>query len=43
MPKTLSPQWREQFDFNKYDDVLEPLQVEVYAKRGRKCEECWGV
>ncbi|XP_067090732.1 multiple C2 and transmembrane domain-containing protein 2 [Osmerus mordax] len=38
-----NPQWREQFDFNNYDDVLEPLQVEVYAKRGRKCEECWGM
>uniref|UniRef100_A0A3P9NIJ8 Multiple C2 domains, transmembrane 2a n=1 Tax=Poecilia reticulata TaxID=8081 RepID=A0A3P9NIJ8_POERE len=37
-----NPQWREQFDFNKFDDVLEPLQVEVYAKRGRKGAESWG-
>ncbi|XP_007545806.1 multiple C2 and transmembrane domain-containing protein 2 isoform X1 [Poecilia formosa] len=38
-----NPQWREQFDFNKFDDVLEPLQVEVCAKRRRKGTESWGV
>ncbi|XP_027898586.1 multiple C2 and transmembrane domain-containing protein 2 isoform X1 [Xiphophorus couchianus] len=37
-----NPQWREQFDFNKFEDVLEPLQVEVCAKRGRKGTESWG-
>ncbi|KAL0968270.1 hypothetical protein UPYG_G00264580 [Umbra pygmaea] len=38
-----NPQWRERFDFNKYDDGLEPLQVEVFSKRGRKSEESWGM
>ncbi|KAJ8003242.1 hypothetical protein DPEC_G00167370 [Dallia pectoralis] len=38
-----NPQWRERFDFNKYDEGLEPLQVEVFAKRGRKSEESWGI
>uniref|UniRef100_UPI0037E9A0C6 multiple C2 and transmembrane domain-containing protein 2 isoform X2 n=1 Tax=Semicossyphus pulcher TaxID=241346 RepID=UPI0037E9A0C6 len=37
-----NPQWREQFDFNQFDDK-EPLQVEVFSKRGRKCEESWGM
>uniref|UniRef100_A0A8D0DDY5 Multiple C2 domains, transmembrane 2a n=1 Tax=Sander lucioperca TaxID=283035 RepID=A0A8D0DDY5_SANLU len=35
--------WREQFDFNQFEDNQEPLQVEVYSKRGRKCEESWGL
>ena len=38
-----NPQWREQFDFNYYEDSQEPLQVEVFCKRGRKCEESWGM
>ncbi|XP_040019532.2 multiple C2 and transmembrane domain-containing protein 2 isoform X2 [Gasterosteus aculeatus] len=38
-----NPQWREQFHFNHFGDNLEPLQVEVYSKRGRKCEESWGM
>ncbi|XP_034735215.1 multiple C2 and transmembrane domain-containing protein 2 isoform X2 [Etheostoma cragini] len=38
-----NPQWREQFDFNQFEDNQEPLQVEVYSKRGRKCEESWGL
>ncbi|XP_030621191.1 multiple C2 and transmembrane domain-containing protein 2 [Chanos chanos] len=38
-----NPQWREKFDFNRLQDGSELLQVEVYAKRGRKCEECWGM
>ncbi|KAM9375909.1 multiple C2 and transmembrane domain-containing protein 2 [Pholidichthys leucotaenia] len=38
-----NPQWREQFDFNQYEDNQEPLQVEVCSKRGRKAEESWGV
>ncbi|XP_054896598.1 multiple C2 and transmembrane domain-containing protein 2 isoform X2 [Poeciliopsis prolifica] len=37
-----NPQWREQFDFNKFEDVMEPLQVEVCAKKGRKGTESWG-
>ncbi|XP_068458844.1 multiple C2 and transmembrane domain-containing protein 2 [Clinocottus analis] len=38
-----NPQWREQFDFNQFEDNQEPLQVEVYFKRGRKGEESWGM
>ncbi|XP_031420278.1 multiple C2 and transmembrane domain-containing protein 2 isoform X2 [Clupea harengus] len=37
-----NPQWRETFDFNQLDG-LELLQVEVCSKRGRKCEEFWGL
>uniref|UniRef100_A0A8C6NSW6 Multiple C2 domains, transmembrane 2a n=1 Tax=Nothobranchius furzeri TaxID=105023 RepID=A0A8C6NSW6_NOTFU len=37
-----NPQWREQFDFNQFEDNQEPLQVEVFSKRGRKGEESWG-
>ncbi|XP_044049856.1 multiple C2 and transmembrane domain-containing protein 2 isoform X2 [Siniperca chuatsi] len=38
-----NPQWREQFDFNQFEDNQEPLQVEVYSKRGRKGEDSWGM
>ncbi|XP_045893376.1 multiple C2 and transmembrane domain-containing protein 2 [Micropterus dolomieu] len=38
-----NPQWREQFDFNHFEDNQEDLQVEVYSKRGRKAEESWGM
>uniref|UniRef100_UPI003AAE5970 multiple C2 and transmembrane domain-containing protein 2-like n=1 Tax=Centroberyx gerrardi TaxID=166262 RepID=UPI003AAE5970 len=38
-----NPQWREQFDFNQFGDNQEPLQVEVYSKRGRKSDESWGM
>ncbi|KAK1888400.1 Multiple C2 and transmembrane domain containing protein 2 [Dissostichus eleginoides] len=38
-----NPQWREQFDFNQFEDNQDPLQVEVYSKRGRKGEESWGM
>ncbi|XP_041853703.1 multiple C2 and transmembrane domain-containing protein 2 isoform X2 [Melanotaenia boesemani] len=38
-----NPQWREQFDFNQFEDNQEPLQVEVFLKRGRKGEESWGM
>ncbi|XP_029289832.1 multiple C2 and transmembrane domain-containing protein 2 [Cottoperca gobio] len=38
-----NPQWREQFDFNQFEDNQEPLQVEVFSKRGRKGEESWGM
>uniref|UniRef100_A0A3B4B5T9 C2 domain-containing protein n=1 Tax=Periophthalmus magnuspinnatus TaxID=409849 RepID=A0A3B4B5T9_9GOBI len=34
-----NPQWREQFDLNQFEDCQEPLQVEVFSKRGRKGEE----
>ncbi|XP_062403637.1 multiple C2 and transmembrane domain-containing protein 2 [Sardina pilchardus] len=37
-----NPQWREAFDFNQLDG-LDMLQVEVCCKKGRKCDECWGV
>ncbi|XP_013858988.1 multiple C2 and transmembrane domain-containing protein 2 [Austrofundulus limnaeus] len=37
-----NPQWREQFEFNQFEDIQEPLQVEVFSKRGRKAEESWG-
>uniref|UniRef100_A0A3B4B6B1 C2 domain-containing protein n=1 Tax=Periophthalmus magnuspinnatus TaxID=409849 RepID=A0A3B4B6B1_9GOBI len=36
---TPNPQWREQFDLNQFEDCQEPLQVEVFSKRGRKGEE----
>ncbi|KAJ0029182.1 hypothetical protein NQD34_004179, partial [Periophthalmus magnuspinnatus] len=38
-----NPQWREQFDLNQFEDCQEPLQVEVFSKRGRKGEESWGM
>ncbi|KAM9754451.1 multiple C2 and transmembrane domain-containing protein 2 isoform 2-T2 [Menidia menidia] len=38
-----NPQWREEFDFNQFEDIQEPLQVEVFSKRGRKSEESWGM
>uniref|UniRef100_A0AAX7T7C2 C2 domain-containing protein n=1 Tax=Astatotilapia calliptera TaxID=8154 RepID=A0AAX7T7C2_ASTCA len=38
-----NPQWREQFDFNQFEDNQEPLQVEMCSKRGRKSEESWGI
>ncbi|XP_075998450.1 multiple C2 and transmembrane domain-containing protein 2 [Genypterus blacodes] len=38
-----NPQWREQFDFNHFEENQEPLQVEVFSKRGRKGEESWGM
>lgn len=38
-----NPQWREQFDFNQFEDNQEPLQVELFSKRGRKAEESWGM
>ncbi|XP_047208581.1 multiple C2 and transmembrane domain-containing protein 2 isoform X2 [Girardinichthys multiradiatus] len=38
-----NPQWREQFDFNQFEDIQEPLQVEVFSKRGRKGTESWGM
>ncbi|XP_041966689.1 multiple C2 and transmembrane domain-containing protein 2 [Alosa sapidissima] len=37
-----NPQWREAFDFNQLDG-LDVLQVEVCSKKGRKCDECWGL
>ncbi|XP_059420914.1 multiple C2 and transmembrane domain-containing protein 2-like [Carassius carassius] len=37
-----NPQWRQSFDFNKFQDAQENLMVEVCCKRGRKSEECWG-
>ncbi|KAI5098254.1 multiple C2 and transmembrane domain-containing protein 2, partial [Silurus meridionalis] len=38
-----NPQWRERFEFNRFDDgQTDVLLVELYCKKGRKCEECWG-
>ncbi|KAF6738170.1 Multiple C2 and transmembrane domain-containing protein 2 [Oryzias melastigma] len=37
-----NPQWREEFDFNQFEDNQE-LQVEVLSKKGRKGEESWGI
>ncbi|XP_036391429.1 multiple C2 and transmembrane domain-containing protein 2-like [Megalops cyprinoides] len=36
-------QWRERFEFNQFQDGTDLLEVEVWAKEGRKCEECLGV
>ncbi|CAL8324863.1 unnamed protein product [Gadus morhua 'NCC'] len=38
-----NPQWRERFDFNQFEDNQDPLQVEVFSKRGRKSPESWGM
>ncbi|XP_058244091.1 multiple C2 and transmembrane domain-containing protein 2 isoform X2 [Hemibagrus wyckioides] len=39
-----NPQWREKFEFNRFEDGQpDVLLVELYCKKGRKCEECWGV
>ncbi|KAK3548644.1 hypothetical protein QTP70_015932 [Hemibagrus guttatus] len=39
-----NPQWREKFEFNRLEDGQpDVLLVELYCKKGRKCEECWGV
>uniref|UniRef100_A0A3P8W7F5 Multiple C2 domains, transmembrane 2a n=1 Tax=Cynoglossus semilaevis TaxID=244447 RepID=A0A3P8W7F5_CYNSE len=38
-----NPQWREQFDFNQFEDNQEPLQIEVFSKKGRKGDESWGM
>ncbi|XP_017321945.1 multiple C2 and transmembrane domain-containing protein 2 [Ictalurus punctatus] len=39
-----NPQWREKFEFNRFEDGQpDVLLVELYCKKGRKCEECWGM
>ncbi|KAM9480936.1 multiple C2 and transmembrane domain-containing protein 2 isoform 2-T6 [Clarias gariepinus] len=39
-----NPQWRERFEFNRFEDGQpDVLLVDVCCKKGRKCEECWGV
>ncbi|XP_072551589.1 multiple C2 and transmembrane domain-containing protein 2 [Salminus brasiliensis] len=39
-----NPQWREKFDFNRFDDgQSDTLVVEVFCKKGRKREDCWGM
>ncbi|KAG7473249.1 hypothetical protein MATL_G00093700 [Megalops atlanticus] len=35
-------QWRERFEFNQFQDGTDLLEVEVWAKEGRKYEECLG-
>ncbi|XP_036399869.1 multiple C2 and transmembrane domain-containing protein 2-like [Megalops cyprinoides] len=41
--KKANPQWRERFEFNHYQDGPDILEVEVWAKEGRKYEECLGM
>ncbi|XP_062860613.1 multiple C2 and transmembrane domain-containing protein 2 [Trichomycterus rosablanca] len=39
-----NPQWREKFEFNRFEDGQPDMLVfEVLCKKGRKCEECWGM
>ncbi|KAL0977999.1 hypothetical protein UPYG_G00164490 [Umbra pygmaea] len=40
--KQANPQWREQFDFNRFPDGPELLEVEVWSQEGRKCKGCYG-
>uniref|UniRef100_A0AAV2LKK0 C2 domain-containing protein n=2 Tax=Knipowitschia caucasica TaxID=637954 RepID=A0AAV2LKK0_KNICA len=41
--KMANPQWKEKFSFNQFMDSPDILEVEVWAKEGRKNEECLGV
>ncbi|KAJ8271984.1 hypothetical protein COCON_G00108430 [Conger conger] len=43
MCKTANPQWRERFDFNRFQSGPDILELEVWAKEGRKYEECFGM
>nr|XP_015199232.1 PREDICTED: multiple C2 and transmembrane domain-containing protein 2 isoform X2 [Lepisosteus oculatus] len=36
------PQWREKFDFNQFQDGTVMLEIEAWAKEGRKWEEIIG-
>ncbi|XP_028812800.1 multiple C2 and transmembrane domain-containing protein 2 isoform X2 [Denticeps clupeoides] len=38
-----SPQWRERFEFNHFQDGPNILEVEVWCKEGRKYEERFGM
>ncbi|MBN3312360.1 MCTP2 protein, partial [Atractosteus spatula] len=37
-----NPQWREKFDFNQFQDGTVMLEIEAWAKEGRKWEEIIG-
>lgn len=41
--KVSSPQWRERFTFNQFLDSPNILLVELWAKEGRRTEECLGM
>ncbi|XP_066558075.1 multiple C2 and transmembrane domain-containing protein 2 isoform X2 [Amia ocellicauda] len=41
--KKANPQWREKFDFNQFQDGPDVLEIEVWAKEGRRYEECFGM
>ncbi|TSL68189.1 Multiple C2 and transmembrane domain-containing protein 2 [Bagarius yarrelli] len=40
--KKANPQWRERFDFNQFLDGPNFLELGVWAKEGRRYEECYG-
>ncbi|KAI5607662.1 multiple C2 and transmembrane domain-containing protein 2 isoform X1 [Silurus asotus] len=40
--KKSNPQWRERFDFNQFLDGSNFLEISVWAKEGRRYEECFG-
>ncbi|XP_060797029.1 multiple C2 and transmembrane domain-containing protein 2 isoform X2 [Neoarius graeffei] len=40
--KKTNPQWREKFDFNQFLDGPNFLKISIWAKEGRKYEECYG-
>ncbi|KAM9460980.1 multiple C2 and transmembrane domain-containing protein 2 isoform 1-T2 [Clarias gariepinus] len=40
--KKANPQWRERFDFNQFLDGPNFLEISVWGKDGRRCEECYG-
>ncbi|XP_017554996.1 multiple C2 and transmembrane domain-containing protein 2 isoform X1 [Pygocentrus nattereri] len=41
--KRPNPQWRERFDLNQFVDGPNFLELGVWAKEGRKYEECYGL
>ncbi|KAF4083001.1 hypothetical protein AMELA_G00134930 [Ameiurus melas] len=40
--KKANPQWRERFDFKQFVDGPNFLEISVWAKEGRRYEECYG-
>ncbi|KAG7327350.1 hypothetical protein KOW79_008956 [Hemibagrus wyckioides] len=40
--KKANPQWRERFDLNQFLDGPNFLEISVWAKEGRRYEECYG-
>uniref|UniRef100_A0AAY5ELR9 Multiple C2 domains, transmembrane 2b n=1 Tax=Electrophorus electricus TaxID=8005 RepID=A0AAY5ELR9_ELEEL len=41
--KKSNPQWRERFEFNQFLDRPNFLELSVWAKEGRKYEDCYGL